>query len=359
MLLTEGDNELLINTSNRWSLEEALTSLKTKKFLLLKEWLAPYEEYSNEIVLPIINKKGVLNLPTPIIFHNYSTEGIIRTFDPKDSGWIFIKLYTSQHNINGILTKCLSSLTESLEFCQMTEKWFYLRYADSDSHMRLRILPKTDESRKVLIELLNKWIQSIKLDYSIYRVIFDTYEREIERYGGTLILECESLFYASSKSILSLYAQGLEFNIDTFGFLTTYILAKNTFGEIGAIEFIKEVSNTNIKTIGSWQPRSDWNKQALETFDSARKTVLDEIVEDNIRLNETISRFDLETSPILSFINAECKNNEVLKDILRSLIHVHINRLYKENQNTKEILIYVALERTFEQKKWKKLIRKQ
>src|SRR5258708_29292927 len=78
--------------------------------------------------------------------------------------------------------------------------WFFVRYGDPQPHFRLRFLSKEPRALEYVTEATKKMLSSNRA----WRIQWDTYQREIERYGGGEgILASEELFCADSHATLT------------------------------------------------------------------------------------------------------------------------------------------------------------
>jgi thiopeptide-type bacteriocin biosynthesis protein len=83
--------------------------------------------------------------------------------------------------------------------------WFFIRYSDPDSHLRLRLCGSPDRLQAEVQPALWAAAHALFDDGRVWRLQLDTYHREIERYGGPEgVLTCEQLFSADSDAVLSI-----------------------------------------------------------------------------------------------------------------------------------------------------------
>src|SRR4029079_14096276 len=94
-------------------------------------------------------------------------------------------------------------------FCQfatgggLADRWFFLRYSDPDPHLRLRFGGVPARLVTELFPKLCEWTRELVAAGSCLRVGFDTYEREIERYGGLAAMQAaEAVFAADSAAVV-------------------------------------------------------------------------------------------------------------------------------------------------------------
>ena len=60
--------------------------------------------------------------------------------------WLYYKVYCGVRTANSILANEISSLTQELLSDGLIDKWFFIRYADPEKHLRLRF-KLTDSSK--------------------------------------------------------------------------------------------------------------------------------------------------------------------------------------------------------------------
>ena len=121
---------------------------------------------------------------------------------PPGSEWTYAKLYTDADDMDRFLAREVAPLVASLSANAAAANWFFVRYADSSDHVRLRIKHAAHEHgevARIFGERFDEWVKSGVLT----KVEVATYEREIERYGGIEAMEiCERWFGADSTYVL-------------------------------------------------------------------------------------------------------------------------------------------------------------
>jgi len=81
--------------------------------------------------------------------------------------------------------------------------WHFLRYGDPDWHLRLRFLGDPAVLRNEVLPGLNRIVAERLKDGRVWKLQADTYEREIERYGGPEAIEiAEEMFRFDSEFAL-------------------------------------------------------------------------------------------------------------------------------------------------------------
>jgi thiopeptide-type bacteriocin biosynthesis protein len=81
----------------------------------------------------------------------------------------------------------------------LADSWFFIRYADPDPHLRLRFHGLPDRLSSQLFGQVCHWAGGLVERGVCARFVFDTYDAEIERFGGPEgLAESERLFHADS-----------------------------------------------------------------------------------------------------------------------------------------------------------------
>lgn len=135
------------------------------------------------------------------------------------SAWLYLKLYygaglgsdaaTRAFIDDDLLGRVLAPLLFDCEKKGLLADYHFVRYADPEAHLRLRIRPASEASGAAarLLDVLAPQLQSAAQARAFERWTVDTYVREVDRYGGPqLIATAEQLFTADSRLCLRMLA---------------------------------------------------------------------------------------------------------------------------------------------------------
>ncbi|MEV5974864.1 lantibiotic dehydratase [Streptomyces sp. NPDC051921] len=118
---------------------------------------------------------------------------------PPGSDWTFVKLYGDRQEEESLLAGAVRELVRSLD--GRSDRRFFLRYADPEPHLRLRL--RGDPA--ALVPAVSEWAGPLLADGHVSRFTFDVYDREVERYGGLFGMDVtERLYSADSSAVLDL-----------------------------------------------------------------------------------------------------------------------------------------------------------
>ncbi|TCO62192.1 lantibiotic dehydratase [Actinocrispum wychmicini] len=106
--------------------------------------------------------------------------------------WLYAKLYAATTRHDELLAQHVAPLVAG-------QRWFFIRYADPDPHLRLRFHAPADR----LLPELHAWAAGLCDSGLASRLVIDSYEPETARYGGPALLPAaELVFRADSESVL-------------------------------------------------------------------------------------------------------------------------------------------------------------
>jgi thiopeptide-type bacteriocin biosynthesis protein len=116
--------------------------------------------------------------------------------------WLYGKLYSGMERHDEVLADRLPVLLAQLP--ATVDRWYFIRYGDPEPHLRLRFHGTPDELNKVLLPALHDWAERLRGERLARRLVLDTYDPELVRYGGPdAIGRAEEAFAADSAAVLT------------------------------------------------------------------------------------------------------------------------------------------------------------
>lgn len=86
-----------------------------------------------------------------------------------------------------------------------SDQWFFIRYSDPDWHLRLRFHGDPKRLQSTVVPLLQETVMPLMADGQVRCLQYDTYYREIDRYGGDAsMLHAEKSFHIDSAAVLQM-----------------------------------------------------------------------------------------------------------------------------------------------------------
>jgi lantibiotic biosynthesis protein len=203
----EFDNALPIDFENVLSIETFAELVKNRPGATLVELPAPPEglcargpegRFAHELVVPMLRRRA----PTAAVAAPLRRTTTTRRFAP-GSEWLYGKLYAGTSSVDRILAGAVAEVVR--RYGGAFDRWFFVRYADPDWHLRLRFHGVPDRLHHELLPALQVAASSLLDDGLCWRLQLDTYEREVERYGGGEgICLSERVFQIDSEAALGI-----------------------------------------------------------------------------------------------------------------------------------------------------------
>ncbi|WP_242401391.1 lantibiotic dehydratase [Brevibacillus laterosporus] len=364
--MTFGDHRILLDLDNFYHLEELRTELFKAGRIQLREKVGGLEEhwingqegnFAMECVVPLLKHSDINNpiIPTLMKERVLTREQYIKI---PGSDWLFLKLYGGQNRQEEFIVDQIHKFADSIVQKGAADEWFFMRYVDPDPHIRLRFHGKPEKLMQEVLPLLKPWIQECQKEGFIQKMMIDTYDREVERYGGPdIIADAESVFARDSQTSTKL----LELLRYKQTGLPNYVLATisiidimTTFG----LSFEKQLAwmeqvakkETQRDDFRKWRkpllsladPRNEW--QGLRDLPSG------EVIREAFSLRiEALKKFGEKV--------AEGEKTKTLWNppplILGGLIHLHCNRLFGVNREMEEKTMAFVRHTLYSQLHWR------
>jgi thiopeptide-type bacteriocin biosynthesis protein len=213
--LTEADQRLLLDLDDRGHAEllrEELRREPAGRGRILQEalpgpqdaWLpGPDGRRIAELVVPLTVRAGAPHGRT-VAASPSATSPVTPSvrLRPPGSDWLYVKLYCPPTLHDDLIAEELAPFADFVTAAQLAERWFFIRYADTGPHLRVRFRGQPDVLTSRLLPQVCTWATSLMAGDSCLSFAFDTYEREVERYGGAAgITLAEELFAADSRAV--------------------------------------------------------------------------------------------------------------------------------------------------------------
>ncbi|HEV2963542.1 MAG TPA: lantibiotic dehydratase [Candidatus Angelobacter sp.] len=393
--VTEADNQLLIDFDNALSVEVLIDYIKKRPEAKLVEMLhdptnlcvrGPEGTFVNEVVIPFVRnpttQKPQLSvreaeskstsddqqpvaaesdLPLSKPLARSPVPAQLRSFLP-GSEWLYAKIYASPSHMDRLLIQAIRPLAQKVLSAGQADHWFFIRYSDPHLHLRLRFHgdPKRLSSDVLpqIWECTNPEIQR----GTLWRVQLDTYEREVERYGGLAGIHiAERFFHLDSELVLDLLTAlhlsgGAAARWQAACYSVDRLLSGLGFNASQKRELVNKLGKYYEKNFSVDQR---YKKQLSEKFRNER-SILERIIGGSEELDTfppEVHRAIASYTERLKIIHAELEEKRAASELAQSIpelassyIHMHLNRMFRSAQNAQEMVLYDFLARTYDSK---------
>lgn len=155
------------------------------------------DDHVTELVVPMVNHRASAGDLDPLVEHGRIGSEIVR--HAPGGCWTYMKVYSDDHQQDGLLGSEVPGLVEELVTAGMVDRWFFVRYFDPRPHLRLRLRASdNDYAVSVLataVQRAHVWVG----DGRANDLELASFDAEIARYGGPEVYDdVEACFTASS-----------------------------------------------------------------------------------------------------------------------------------------------------------------
>jgi thiopeptide-type bacteriocin biosynthesis protein len=366
VLLADGDNELLVDFDNVLSVEAWLDVLEGRREATLFELFpgpedlcarGPEGKFVHELVVPFVRTRAGASAPataTASAPPPVSAGAIQRTFLP-GSEWLYAKLYLGTSTADAVLRDVIGPVTREVQASGAVDSWFFIRYGDPQWHLRVRFHGAPRHVMAEVMPALEAAVAPLLEDGRLWRMQLDTYDREIERYGGSAgIALAERLFHADSEAALAIVdllegdeAAAARWRLAVCGI--DLLLDDLGFDANGKRAILGQVRDGFFREFGGGKPL----RVQLDQKQRAERRALEQLLDPagggagEVAAGLAIlKRRSEHNAPIVSELRRLEQARRLampLTQIAASLVHMHVNRLIRSAQRAHELVLYDLL----------------
>ncbi len=369
--LAQEDNALPIDFHNVLSIETFVSLSKSQEEVVLVEMFpgpnelcvsGPEGRFVHELIVPFVRKPETGADVPPLApvsrASEQTTKMAARTFAP-GSEWVYAKIYCGPANADRILRETIGPLVKHLLHAGAADRWFFIRYGDPDWHLRLRLHGTNDRTNSEVVPAVQAAIAPLLEDGRIWRLQFDAYQREVERYGGTVgVWWAEKIFEADSEAVLEimesleagdaglderwrLALRGIDLLLKDFGFDPPAKLA-----------LLRKLRKSFAR---EFKAEANFKGQIGDRFRKERKD-LEALLDSAYDASSPLSAgFDIlqRRSARIATLSAALKKRErqltmPLLEVVPSFLHLHVNRILRSAHRAHELVLYDFLARLYD-----------
>lgn len=268
------------------------------------------------------------------------------------SEWIYYKLYCGEMTADIILRDYISELVKRLNEKKLIKKWFFVRFFDTHSHLRVRFQVADSKSPDKVINECYSIFKLLINEKKCWKVLTDTYTREMDRYGHDFIEYSENIFHQDSSIILKFLQESSA--TDNERWLFAVLIVDRFLNDFElSTEEKKEISLLWKESFYEEYKIEHVNKKTIDQKYREYRGIILEMLGSNGQFNESafMEILDEKTQNTKSSISVikslKDKNVELYYDIISSNIHMSLNRLFHTRPRAHELIIYDFLYRSY------------
>lgn len=344
IFICDFDRKILIDAENDFCMRFLLRQIKKSKKIVIQKCNLPSEKWSlnpagqavhTELIVPMLLKQSdsmVFSVKKTHCERNDTTKYCVPM---GDDNYIYLKLYLDMEYADKFLSDSLAPFVQNLYKSGRLDKFFFIRYADPNFHIRLRLRAKDRVSYTEFLIDIQKWANMVFRNKEVKNYAFTIYEREVERYGGEQCIGLiESLFSADSALAIKLLDYKKQLDIQTVDSLCAWIFAQTVLdltpaGKLEDVIFIPPISKDAHHRYRLIKNRiSSLINSNLTSSNANDEAIIQSVKERQVICLRLKKQFEL--LPLTNQIS----------DIVRSIVHMTANRLSGNRIWEQEVTAY-------------------
>jgi thiopeptide-type bacteriocin biosynthesis protein len=267
--------------------------------------------------------------------------------------WLYFKIYSGPVTLEKVLFEVIYRIADDAFRNKMIGNFHFVRYYDDDHHLRIRFLVNKIDHILTIINLINEGIGPYVSTNLVWKVNIDTYEREMERYGGERCIESvENIFTLSSMSLLSAWRTEANILSDQDKWLVgirTMDLILNRFGFDDKRKLA--IYNSYFEAYSQEFSLTKPTKETLQAKFRTNRSVIEKVMSEE---SVSLFTFDLEGERKIDFsistiLDAFFSNldDARLISLIQAVIHMHFNRVFRTKPRESEFVIYYMMTKIY------------
>ena len=357
--VADGDAVMPVDFENVLSLDTFVQLAKGRAHVVLTERFGddgacahgPDGSFVHQLVVPMFAAQGPRPAARP---PDPPRERIRRRYAP-GSEWLYAKLYTGEATADAILREVVAPVVSAARLRGAVDRWFFVRYADPEWHLRLRLFGEPKRLRDEVLPLLERAVDGALDAGRVWRFQLDTYEREIERYGGSSgMLASEQLFCADSDAVLTMLDE-LDAGDAHARWRTTLRAMDQLLDDLGLPlpEKHRLLQSCSAGYRREFRADGPLARQIGDRFRAHRPSL--EALLDGERLSPAIetalARRSEHIRAVADDLRAQANAGRLtvsIPDLAASYLHMHANRMLHAAARAQELVLYDFLERLYQ-----------
>ena len=355
--LVTNEQRLIIDWQNSFLLGRLLAAINANESVRFEETFGvdalngQASSFNREYVLPLKNSVNRTNRAKYAFNKSTVKGGLAASLYPGD-GCLYVKLYCSRSAYPEFLS-LVGELMVTLRQQSVPTLCFFLPYNDGDFHIRLRVL-SAEPFPPTVRKITDEFIQRLRSRMALNRIVYDTYERELDRYNQDGVLLAEELFaldsavFARFRADTSIQAATVDHYLPLIATRTIdCILDTFSLGVEEKFRFLTHLKEAYFGEFGV-EGRKDPLYQDLIAQERTLRPLLD-----HQPLNEKIgpsvsnalaaALAEYATAATAEVASYRGRGGKVTSSLVAGIVHMHMIRLFPSAPRKNELYVYYLL----------------
>lgn len=262
--------------------------------------------------------------------------------------WVFLKIYLGSGTADLLISDQLGPFAASLVEEGIVSKWFFIRYHDAQGfHLRIRFEMVRRHFLQDILFRIRDLLCPLIQQRLVHTVMYDTYRRELERYGTISYDLIEEYFYEDSRCVSKILSLINQSDNPSLRWKSAITMINDTLDAYGMT--IEEKKRFIVSNRDSFREEFNVNTSSqTRVFDKkyreSRKYVIDASKHQGFpqEMNQIMEERKRAITGI--FIGIQTENSPVN---ISSLLHMTCNRLFAGFSRQCELTLYEYLSRHY------------
>lgn len=360
VIFGDEDMELLVDFDNVLALDAFLAEARqSPRIALIELWpdagalpvRGPEGRFVHELTIPFVRHRAPTRRTAP------SFGGESERILPPTSNCLYLKLYTGSATADLVLRDAIAPLAARAMGSGAADRWFFLRYLDPQNHLRVRFGGEPARLREI-IDWLPEFLDPLLSEGRVWKWQLDTYEREVERYGGPAAMEiAERIFHADSDAVLAVLEdlagdRGADWRWRLALVGIDRLLADFDFELAARRDLMAGLRRAfgNELAVGP-----ELTQQLAQRVRETGEELYDLLTADTVSPEHPLAgglaaldRRSARLAPLVAELRALESRGELtvpLRDLVFSYLHMFVNRLIRSDARAHELVLYDLLHR--------------
>lgn len=356
--LADEDNQLTVDLDNVLAVEMLVELVRRRPHFHLVETWPDRDEmivssdrgaYVNEVLIPFVRTESGVPVAGPA-----PPAGGRRSFAP-GSEWLYLKVFAGTAVADTLLRDVVRPLVAQARDAGAVDRWFFIRYADPDPHLRVRL---HGDPARLSGQVLPAFRRALEPDLEgvVWRLEVATYVRELERYGGPDSIEIvEGVFEADSDAALEIVAGGGTLDDRWRAALAGLHLLFEDLG-LDEAEQARIARRMRDRYAAEFAADALLKRQIGERYRTERRALESLIAPDASAegaLGRALGVLRRRSDPLrpaaarLRDLDRRGGLTSSFEDLAGSLGHMYVNRVLRSAQRAQEMVLYDLLDRLY------------
>jgi thiopeptide-type bacteriocin biosynthesis protein len=330
----KGDQTLTFDKEKQEDLLVLMDILRKEGTIFLEEVQRPNKylatdadgnPYNSQFVVSFTHSGCIYQ---PFVFPETPEVLNMESIVPIGEGWLYFEIYCHTTRTDRLLIEPIGNYLELNK--DRILKWFFIRYNEGGSHLRLRLQLRQNNDLQVLISGLSEAVANEINSGIIADVRIRNYKRETERYDMAGMENVESYFHIDSKYVLRILNMQLSV-MEKYRLcleLLFYVQSSNIFDDHAFLKLVNHFGN-------AFNKEHQFGITQYKELNEQYRTFRTISIPASITLQGDLNH--LAKSMTLTMQQCPILHREKL---FGDFVHMHVNRLFSNNQRLHESVIY-------------------